>query len=107
MARIMVAIGAWVAVNRNNTTPITNFWVECTGDGTAGSGGSAYMATYLAAYQATLPAGDKAAITQYHVYFADGGHARYTPASFKIQETNLGPADPSLAPSPLVPTPEW
>lgn len=98
--RIMVHIQAWIAQYQNVSTLVDSWWIDCT------SGGSATVASAIAAANAAAPANVKAAVTQYHVYFADGGHARYNERDFKLQEAKLGPAQPELAPVPLVPTPE-
>lgn len=98
--RTMVHIQAWIAQYQNLTTLVDNWWIDVTDTGSAG------VAAAIAAANAASAPNVKAAVTQYHVYFADGGHARYNERDFKIQETKLGPAQPDLAPVPLVPTPE-
>lgn len=98
--RIMVHIQAWLVQYENLTNMIDNWWIDVTTTGSAG------VASAIAEANANAPSNVKTYVTQYHVYFADGGHARYNERDFKAQETKLGPAQPELAPDPLVPTPE-
>ena len=48
----------------------------------------------------------KTSVVQYHVYYADGGHARFKESYYLKEESALWPSDPSQRPDPLVPTPE-
>lgn len=98
--RVMVYIQAWIAQYKNVSTLVDSWWIDVTDTGSAG------VAVAIAEADANSTVNVRAKVTQYHVYFADGGHARYNERDFKIQEAALGPAQPNLAPSPLVPTPE-
>ena len=48
----------------------------------------------------------KTSVVQYHVYYADGSHARFKEQYYLTEESALWPTDPSKRPDPLVPTPE-
>lgn len=48
----------------------------------------------------------KTSVVQYHVYYADGGHARFKERYYLIEEAALWPSNPALRPDPLLPTPE-
>lgn len=102
MARIMVYIIARMIEVDNAGTGATvdDWWVDAT------VGGSATVAAVKAARDAE-PQNTLTSVVQYHVYYADGGHQRFTRERlFLTEEATLGPAQPALMPSPLVPTPE-
>lgn len=48
----------------------------------------------------------KTSVVQYHVYYADGGHARFKESYYLAEESALWPSNPALRPDPLVPAPE-
>uniref|UniRef100_A0AAU6VZ15 Uncharacterized protein n=2 Tax=unclassified bacterial viruses TaxID=12333 RepID=A0AAU6VZ15_9VIRU len=50
--------------------------------------------------------GTKTSVVQYHVYYADGGHARFKENYYLAEESALWPSNPALRPDPLLPTPE-
>lgn len=78
---------------------VDDWWVDVT------TTGSTEVAAIKAARNA---AGNntKTSVVQYHVYYADGGHARFKESYYKAEETALWPSNPDLRPDPLVPTPE-
>lgn len=78
---------------------VDDWWVDCT------ENGSADIAAIKAARNG---AGNntKTSVTQYHVYYADGGHARFKENYYLAEEKALFPSNSSLRPNPLVPTPE-
>lgn len=78
---------------------VDDWWVDVT---TTGS-------TEVAAIKAARNgAGNntKTSVTQYHVYYADGGHARFKENYYLAEEAALWPSDPSQRPAVLSPTPE-
>ncbi|ATN92899.1 hypothetical protein QGX11_gp136 [Pseudomonas phage PPSC2] len=98
--RVIIYTIAWVGVLDNaGAGPIlSQEWIDVTTTGSAG----------VAAWKATIQSPHKGVLSQYHVYFQDGGHARYkTDREFIIQEKLSGPAIPTADPSLLVPTPEF
>lgn len=98
--RVIIYIIAWVGVLDNaGAGPIlSQEWIDVTTTGSAG----------VAAWRASIQSPHKGVLSQYHVYFADGGHARYkTDREFIIQENLSGPAVPTANPALLVPTPEY
>lgn len=97
--RVIVYTIAWVGImdNAGAGPLLESFWIDVTTTGSAG----------VASWKATIAAPHKGVLSQYHVYFADGGHARYkTEREFLVQENLSGPAVPTADPSLLVPTPE-
>lgn len=102
MARIMVyVIARLIEVDNAGTgATIDDWWVDAT------VGGSTYVNSVKAARDAE-PQNTKTSVVQYHVYYADGGHQRFTRERLYLaEEAALGPAQPDLMPDPLVPTPE-
>lgn len=98
--RVMVNVTAWiVAHNASITEIVKSYWVDATAKGSVG----------VLADVATLNAdgsGLHYAISQWHVWYEDGGHSKHNTREFKILETTLGPVQPEKAPVPLIPTPE-
>lgn len=78
---------------------VDDWWVYCTVNG------SADIAAIKAARNG---AGNntKTSVTQYHVYYADGGHALFRENYYLAEEKALFPSNPALRANPLVPTPE-
>lgn len=77
---------------------VDDWWVECTVEGS----------TKIAAIKAARDGagnGTKTSVSQYHVYYADGGHVRYKERYYLIEEASTA-VDVSLRQNPLVPTPE-
>jgi hypothetical protein len=71
-------------------------------------GGLATADAILADLRANAAKSYTYAISKYHYYFEDGGHARTTSRYDMTQAYALyGAAQPDKAPSPLVPTPEY
>ncbi|UAV84679.1 hypothetical protein PHB09_184 [Pseudomonas phage PHB09] len=103
MARVMVYIIAWVGVldNAGAGPYLRDEWIDITAQG------SAALVPYKAAVAEEPPGNHKAVVTQYHVYFADGGHGRYKERDYLILEKSLWPSVPTSNPSALVPTPEY
>jgi len=100
-SRVMVYIQVWLTKTVLGANQIDSWWVDVT------EGGSVAALAACAAQDAIEPLNIRTYVSQYHVYFADGGHARYkTTRAMKIDEDKMGPAQPLLAPNPLVPTPE-
>ena len=99
--RVLVAMYAWVNKSVSGVV-VDNWWINVS------EGGLPQCDAELEALNEGLTAGNRHAISQYHCYFADGGHARYR-LRYDIQNAwNLyGPMQPSLAPVPLSPKPEW
>lgn len=85
--------------NQGTGAIVDDWWVDCTVNGS-----SDIAAIKLARNSAGN--GTKTSVVQYHVYYADGGHARFKESYYKTEETALWPSNPSLRPDPLVPTPE-
>lgn len=96
--RVMVYIIAWVAtLDNSGAGPVlSQEWIDVT------DGGSAKVEEF----KASIVSPHKGVVSQYHVYFEDGGHARYNEREFLIQEKALGPAQPDKRPETLYPTPE-
>ncbi|WKV20406.1 hypothetical protein 16Q_013c [Pseudomonas phage 16Q] len=103
MARVMVYIIAWVGVldNAGAGPYLRDEWIDIT------ERGSADLVPYKAAVAEEPPGNHKAVVTQYHVYFADGGHGRYKERDYLILEKSLWPPVPTTNPSALLPTPEF
>jgi hypothetical protein len=78
---------------------VADWWVDCT------QNGSSDIAAVKTAHN---EAGNntKTSVTQYHVYYADGGHARLKENYYLAEEKALWPSNASLRPAVLVPTPE-
>jgi hypothetical protein len=77
---------------------VADWWVDCTVNG------SSDIAAIKVAHDS---AGNntKTSVSQYHVYYADGGHVRYKERAYLLEEASTA-RDPSLRVDPLVPTPE-
>lgn len=99
--RVMVYIICRLAeVDQAGTGAIVDdWWVDCT------QNGSPDIAAIKAARNG---AGNntKTSVIQYHVYYADGGHARFKENYYLAEEKALWPSNASLRPTPLLPTPE-
>ncbi|QNO00473.1 hypothetical protein phiPsa347_021 [Pseudomonas phage phiPsa347] len=78
---------------------VDDWWVDCTVNG------SADIAAIKAARNGAVN-GTKTSVVQYHVYYADGGHAKFKESYYLAEEKALWPSNPTLRPDPLVPTPE-
>lgn len=99
--RVLVANFAWVAES-SSLIPVRNFWIDVSSTGLAGADAA------LAALRANAAPTFTYAISQYHCYFQDGGHVRYKLRYDMQNAENLyGAYHPELAPSPLVPIPEY
>lgn len=99
--RVMVANFAWV-VKSSSAMPVENWWIDVSTNGLVGADAA------LAALRADAPPTITYAISQYHVYFQDGGHVRYKLRyDMNNAEKLYGAYHPELAPYPLVPTPEY
>lgn len=99
--RVMVyIICRLVEVSQSGTGVIVDdWWVDVTT-----SGSPAVAAIKLERNSAGN--NTKTSVVQYHVYYADGGHARFKENYYLTEESNLWPSNPALRPDPLVPTPE-
>lgn len=100
--RVMVYVICWVSVLDNaGAGPILRSeWLDVT------ENGSSDIVAYKAVVAMEDPGNHKAVVTQYHVYYADGGHARFKERYYLIEEAALWPPNPALRQNPLVPTPE-
>lgn len=97
--RVMVHVTAWiVAHNPSYTAIVESYWVDATAAGSAG------ILADVAALDAASP--NHYAVSQWHVWYEDGGHSKHNTREFKSLEMTLGAVHPELAPVPLVPTPE-
>lgn len=79
---------------------VDDFWVDCTENGS----------TDIAAIKAARNAAGnntKTSVTQYHVYYQDGGHGRFKENYYLTEEKSLWPSVPTTDPAALVPTPEF
>lgn len=99
--RVLTNNFAWI-VESSSLVPVRNWWIDVSSTGLAGA--DAALAELRANAQPTFTH----AISQYHCYFQDGGHVRYK-LRYDMQnaEKLYGAYHPELAPSPLVPTPEY
>jgi len=98
--RVMVKVTSWiVAHNPSYTEIVKNYWTDATTKGSVG------ILADVAALNAD-GSGLHYAISQWHVWYEDGGHSRHNTREFKILETTLGAVQPEKAPVPLIPTPE-
>lgn len=99
--RVMVyIICRLVEVSQAGTGNIVDdWWVDCTQNGSS---------DIAAIKVARNGAGNntKTSVTQYHVYYADGGHNRFKERYYLEEEAALWPSDASLRPVPLAPVPE-
>lgn len=99
--RVLVASFAWV-MESYSLVETRNWWVDVS------EGGLAQTDAYIADLRANAAPSYTYAVTQWHCYFEDGGHVRYR---LRYDMTNAeklyGAYHPELAPSPLVPTPEY
>lgn len=84
--------------NQGFGTIVDDWWVDCTVDGSP---------QIDAIKLARNSAGNntKTSVSQYHVYYQDGGHVRYKERSYLLEEASTV-RDGSLRVDPLVPTPE-
>lgn len=97
--RVMVKVTAWIlAHNPSYTAIVESYWVDAT---TAGSAGTL---ADVAALDAASP--NHYAVSQWHVWYEDGGHSKHNTREFKALEMTLGAVQPEKVPVPLVPTPE-
>ncbi|UAV89619.1 hypothetical protein [Pseudomonas phage COT4] len=101
--RVMVYIICWLSVLDNaGAGPILRSeWIDVTANG------SSDVVAYKEAVALEEPGNHKAVVTQYHVYYADGGHARFKERYYLIEEAALWPSVPTADPSVLLPTPEY
>jgi len=85
--------------NMGTGSIVDDWWVDCT------VGGSAQIAAIKSARDG---AGNstRTSVAQYHVYYADGGHARYKERYFLTEEASSPKPNPALRVDPLIPTPE-
>lgn len=79
---------------------VDDFWVDCTVNG------SADIVAIKAARNAAGN-GTKTSVTQYHVYYQDGGHGRFKESYYLAEERALWPSLPTADPSVLLPVPEF
>lgn len=100
--RVMVyIICRLVEVDQAGTGNIVDdWWVDCTANGSS---------DIVAIKAARNGAGNntKTSVVQYHVYYADGGHARFKENYYLAEEKALWPSVPTADPSVLLPTPEY
>ena len=103
MARVMVYIIAWVGVldNAGAGPYLRDEWIDIT------ARGSSDLVPYKAAVAQEPPGNHKAVVTQYHVYYADGGHGRLKEREYLIEEAKLWPSVPTTNPAALLPMPEF
>lgn len=99
--RVLVAMYAWI-VKRENDQSVANWWINVS------EGGLPQADAILADLNVGLSPSNNHAVSQYHCYFEDGGHARYR---LRYDIVNAwgwyGPMQPTKAPVPLAPKPEW
>lgn len=99
--RVLVAMYAWI-IKRENFQETSNWWINVS------EGGLPQADQILADLNVGLAPANNHAISQYHCYFEDGGHARYR---IRYDIVNAwgwyGPMQPDKAPVPLLPKPEW
>lgn len=99
--RIFVAMYAWI-VERQNGQNTASYWINASERGLPG------VDETVALLNSNSPSGVSYSVSQYHCYFADGGHARYKIRYDIVNAWNwYGPMQPELAPTPLSPKPEW
>jgi hypothetical protein len=99
--RVLVAMYAWV-VKSVSGVAVSNYWINVS------TGGLPEADAQLAALNVGSTPGNGYAVSQYHCYFEDGGHARYRLRYDIVNAWNTyGPMQPDKAPSPLLPKPEW
>ncbi|WYV99131.1 hypothetical protein Amme3_00135 [Pseudomonas phage vB_PpuM-Amme-3] len=99
--RTVTAAFAWV-VEMFNGQQVRNFWVDMS------QCGLEYLDQYRAELLAAAPVGTTFPVSQYHIYFQDGGHAR--PKSLydiKQAEASYNRYYPELGAQVLTPTPEY
>ena len=97
--RVMVKVTAWIlAHNPSYTAIVESYWVDAT------TAGSASTLADVSALDAASP--NHYAVSQWHVWYEDGGHSKHNTREFKALEMTLGAVQPEKAPVPLVPTPE-
>lgn len=99
--RIMVyIICRLVEVGGAGTGPIVDdWWVDVT------KGGSTDVVA-IKSQRDAAGNGTKTSVSQYHVYYADGGHARFKERYYLEEEAALWPSQPDLRKDPLIPIPE-
>lgn len=85
--------------NAGTGTIVDDWWVDCTANGSSDIAG-------IKAARNAAGNNTKTSVVQYHVYYADGGHARFKESYYLAEEKALWPSDALLRPVPLVPTPE-
>lgn len=99
--RVLVAMYAWV-VKSVSGVAVDNFWINTS------TGGLTEADAILATLNVGSTPGNNYAVSQYHCYFEDGGHARYRLRYDIVNAWNsYGPMQPDKAPVPLLPKPEW
>lgn len=83
------------------TGPMTDdFWVECTEEGSA-------KIAKVKAERDNAGNNSKTSVVQYHVYYQDGGHARFKERYYLAEEKALFPSLPTDDPASLYPAPEF
>lgn len=99
--RVLVANFVWIMESKNLVEQ-RNWWVDVS------ERGLAQTDEIIAELRANAQPSYTYAVAQWHCYFEDGGHVRYR---LRYDMTNAeklyGAYRPDLAPSPLVPTPEY
>lgn len=101
--RVMIYIICWLSVLDNaGAGPILRSeWIDVTANG------SSDVVAYKEVVAQEAPGNHKAVVTQYHVYYADGGHGRFKERYYLIEEAALWPSVPTTNPAALLPTPEY
>lgn len=99
--RVLVAMYAWIT-KRESDVPVASKWINCS------EGGLPQFDAMMAEMNAGLSSANNWAVTQWHVYFEDGGHARYRIRYDMVNAWEwYSPIQPDKAPVPLSPKPEW
>lgn len=99
--RVMVYIICRLVERANAGTGVIvdDWWVDVTEQGSP-------QVAAIKLERNSAGTGTKTSVVQYHVYYADGGHARFKESYYLTEESALWPSDSTLRPDPLVPTPE-
>lgn len=102
---IVYVIARMVEMDNIGTGPLLDdWWVDCT------LGGSAQIEDLkVSRDDSARESGvhSKTSVSQYHVYYADGGHNRFKERDFKVEESSVKAVEPSADPSSLLPEPEY
>lgn len=101
---IVYTICRLIEMGNAGTGPqLDDWWVECTEEGSPKIDQIKADRNAAGFANGTF---SKSSVVQYHVYYEDGGHARFKERYYLAEEKNLWPPVKTADPAALSPTPE-